>query len=166
MAEVTRLVIYDSVLFNRVGRPGLIAAWAERVSVRLGMNARIEAPIGTRANKSRRNAEFPVGSLAASISEDVDRIGPKHLQIVVSVNVPYATYVLGGTPPVIYARNSYFTLKDGTPAMYVPPNPGYGTRTRHAVVSGQAPNNFLARAAERTARTHRSLQGFVPGGFG
>ena len=151
-AYLTKLVIYDSVLFNRTGQ---VRRWADGVERRFTMNAIEEAPSSLetgRLNKSRANAAFPPGSMKLLIRGDVDRIAPKHLQTTVSVDVPYAMYVIRGTG-AIFPRGEY---------LYVPSNPGFGTGTRQKWVRGQEPNNFLARAMDETARRHPSLRGFSP----
>lgn len=150
-AYLVDLVIYDSVLFNRTGQ---VRRWADRVEKKFTYNAWAEAPDGFetgRENKSRQNAMFPAGSLKESIEGEVTRVAPKHLVTTISVNVPYALYVLKGTGDIFPVTAEY---------LYLPPNPGHGTRTRHQWVSGQEANNFLSRAATQTARTHPSLRGF------
>ena len=161
-AEITNIVVYDSVLF---GRTGDVGRWARRVENRFTLHAWEEAPDGWDSgyiNKSRRNAMFPAGSLKESVMGDVRRVGVRHFVTTISVNVPYAMFVIGGTNDIFPTENSRARFKDGSPALYLPPNNGH-TRTRHRWVSGQESNNFLQKAGARTARTHRSLQGFVFG---
>lgn len=147
MARITRMVIYDSVLFNRTGH---VRRWADGVERKFTLNAIAAAPFNKRINKSHRDRR-PPGALKASIHGDVDRIGPVHLQIVCSADVPYATFVLRGTRPIITPRNG--------PFLRLPVNPGF-TRTQHKSVRGQHAQNFFAEAALATERTHRSLRGF------
>lgn len=142
------LVLYDSILFD-IGHN--VRRWADRVETRFTANAIAEAPVNKRVNKSPWYAEFPVGSLKASIHGGVDRIGPKHLQIVIYVDVPYAKYVIEGTQGPIEPTTSKF--------MHLPPNIAYGTRKRHKQVSGQDANDFLHRAHEATAAFHPALRG-------
>lgn len=152
-AGISKLVLYDSVLFQRTGSPSSIWTWAERLEARFTMYAREEAPLNKREAKStwRGLGAYPVGSLKFSLRGDVDEIGPKQLRTTISANVPYALYVLRGTGPFIWPDSGdYMTL---------PPNLGYHNR-RAAVVSGQSANNFLARAARRTAARHPSIRGF------
>lgn len=168
MAAITRLVVYDSVLFNRTGH---VRRWADGVERRFTANAIEEAPLNKRTNKSHWDTAYPVGSLKASIRGEVNRIGPVHLETIISVNVPYATYVLEGTGPVIYPVVSEYLL--------LPWNPGFTPR-RHGksfegqeegkpsklpMVKGQAANNFLARAQEATAHRHPSLRGLTQHAF-
>lgn len=151
---ITDLVIYDSVLFE-VGHH--VRRWADSVERNYVRFAVTEAPVNKRPNKSHLT-ELPVGALKASITGDVDRIGPKHIQVIVSVNVPYARYVLEGTMGPI-TPNSAKKLR-------LPWNPGFspagrtpGSESRFTWVPGQAPNNFLRRAHTSTARKHPSLRG-------
>lgn len=146
-AYITGLVIYDSRLFQRNSHVG---RWATSVSRNFTINAVARAPVNRRQRKSNWYPNYPVGSLKAGISGDADRIGPKHWQIVVNVDVPYAGYVLGGTGPITPTSQPYMTI---------PLNPGFGRRRRHNVVRGQRKNNFLAGAARATARRHSSLRG-------
>lgn len=146
MANV-RVVVYSSVLFNRGGD---IRRWADRVEQQFTANAKAIAPVNKRANKG--GSPFPVGALKASITGNVARVGPHALNTEISVNVPYATYVLFGTSSPI---TSPFGHK-----MAVPDNPqGHGHKWS---VSGQRAQPFLMEAAFMTARTHSSLRGFTP----
>lgn len=150
-AEIVGLVIYDSVLFNRESHVG---RWAHSINRNFTFNAIRQAPVNKRSRKSFLDSRYPPGSLKASISGSADRIGPKHWQIALDIGVPYAGYVLGGTTgPITPQSANYMTL---------PRNPGFGTRRRAYVVSGQNENNFLARAAIPTARQHPSVRG-LPG---
>lgn len=146
MPVIESLVVYDSVLFER---GHMIRRWAEGVERAFTMHAIAEAPVNKRAQKSRKSP-YPVGALKASIHGDVDKVGPKILQTTISADVPYASYVVNGTEDGIRPKSK--------PYMTLPKN-GF-RRQRHKVVSGQAPNNFLMRAASATARTHPSLRGF------
>lgn len=147
MGELVGLVVYDSVLFNRTGQ---VRRWADSVERRFTLNAIQEAPFNKRPNKGP--TALPPGSLKASIHGSVTRVGPRHLQTDISADVPYALYVIEGTTGPITATSA--------PYMKLPSNPGYGTRTRLNVVSGQRANNFLGRAAAATALRHPSLRGF------
>lgn len=146
MAQITGLVIYDSVLFQR-GR--MINRWASTLARNFERNAQAAAPYNKRAHKS--SGEPPPGSLGRSIRGDADKVGPKIWQVIVSVNVHYAMYVIGGTGPLI-------TSPSGGD-MVLPLNPGRGGRRRHAVVRGQAPNNFMVTAHRMTALQHSSIRG-------
>jgi hypothetical protein len=145
--SITGLVLYDSKLFNRNSHVG---RWAHSVSRNLNTNTFVRAPVNKRANKSHLDSAYPPGSLKANIETFADRIGPKHWQIGLNINVPYADYVIRGTQgPIVANTADYMTL---------PRNLGYRKR-RHFTVAGQRPNNFLAEAAAATARQHPSLRG-------
>lgn len=146
-ASITGLVLYDSKLFNRTSNVG---RWAASVATNFEAFATAAAPINKRPAKSHLDAGYPPGSLKASIRVVDERIGPKHIQVVLSMGVPYAQYVVGGTHGPITATSSE--------AMWLPRNPGFRKR-RHFTVSGQRPNNFLAEAAAATAGRHPSLRG-------
>jgi hypothetical protein len=147
-----RMVIYDSVLFNRTGQ---VRRWAEAVERRFTMNARDAAPLNKRAVKTL--GAPPVGTLKAGISGNVTRIGPRHLQTDIVSSAPYSLYVIRGTGTITSGSPD---IEDWRSWMYVPPNPGFGGVTRQQTVSGQAPNNFLGTAARLTAARHPSLRGF------
>jgi hypothetical protein len=150
-AYITGLVIYDSRLFDRNSH---VSRWAHSVSSKFTGHAIAKAPVNKRQNKSPWYSAYPVGALKASISGDAYRVGPKHWQITLDVNVPYAGWVLGGTTgPITPTASKY---------MQIPYNSGFGRRQRHYVVSGQKANNFLAEAAAATARSHPSVRG-LPG---
>lgn len=176
----TRIVVTDTKLFNRTGDFG---RWAANVERAFTTNAIIEAPTGrdsNRIHKSRANALFPVGSLKASIRGDVDRVAVRHFQTTISVNVPYAIYVLKGTNR-IYSKSARIPAgtrdADGRPlggqftplgyegafsgGMYLPGNPGWGAARVRRSVAGQSANPFLDRAYAKTARTHSSLRGNI-----
>lgn len=167
--QTTRMVVTDTKLFN-VG--GDVRRWAERVETRFTANAIFEAPYGGdsgRFNKSRANAAYPVGSLKGSISGYVSRVGPRHLQTIISVDVPYAIYVLKGTGR-IYSKSArepgsqrFSPIGPGQGGLYIPANPAGGWPTSHLrqSVKGQTANPFLDRAFAKTARTHSSLRGFT-----
>lgn len=142
-AHLVGLTVYSSVLFNP---GGTVRRWADRVERRFTENAIALAPINKRANKGF--SAFPVGSLKASIHGDVVRIAPKMLETTISVDVPYALYVLKGTS-TIHAGGAGF--------LFVPKNPGFGVQTRHAFVSGQRANDFLGLAHLLTSMSHPSI---------
>lgn len=167
--ELTALVIYDSVLFNRGGQ---IRRWADRVERRFTTNAQQEAPIRS-------------GELRAGIFGTVNRIGPKHLDTRIYSTAPHTMYVLKGTTGPIMSRRMWgFRSRTGLdlprggrtagglPEMGFLRREGYllrvragnGYPQRFAIsVSGQEANNFFGRAATATARRHPSLRGFNPG---
>lgn len=163
------LVVYDSVLFD-IGHN--VRRWADAVERRFTANAIAFAPINKRVNKSDWYKEFPVGSLKASISGSVTRVGPKHLQTDISVAVPYAIYVIEGTdfivptssPRLKLPFNTGFTVLSARQAFDAAnDNPAehsdFGKPTYHRVVRGQSANNFLTLAADVTALRHPSLRG-------
>lgn len=164
-ASITNIVVTDSKLFNRTGAVGRWAAGVERAFTRHAIS---EAPSGIesgRPNKSRANMAYPAGSMKLSISGEVQRVGPRHIQTTVSVNVPYALYVLRGTG-VIFSKSA--RVPAGQPGagqfqtgrgLYLPAQPFAKSLMRQRV-RGQRANNFLARAFDRTAITHSSLRGY------
>lgn len=142
-ARLVGLTVYSSVLFNP---GGTIRRWADRVERRFTENATALAPINKRFNKGF--SPYPPGSLKASISGSVERIAPKALETIISVDVPYALYVLKGTSTITAGEGGY---------LFVPKNPGFGMHTRHQFVSGQRANDFLGLAHLLTARSHPSI---------
>lgn len=154
-AEITSMVVYDSKLFER---GHMIRRWAEGVERSFTRFAIEEAPINKRANKGP--GALPVGSLKAGIHGGVERIGPAFLQTIISSSAPYSLYVLRGTKGPITSRGAPGFLR-------LPRNPAFGgRRTRFYAVSGQSANDFLGRAAVRTAARHPSLRGFESQVFG
>lgn len=159
-------VITDTKLFNRTGDVG---RWAERVNTAYVSHAIRNAPVDKRHTKSRANSQYPVGALRASISGEVARVGPRHLQTLIYVDVPYALYVIKGTSTIFYkgARapagspggiGGQFVPLEGR-GMYIPAN--FGLKARYAQrVSGQHANPFLELAFAATARSHSSLRGY------
>jgi hypothetical protein len=159
-------VVTDTKLFNRTGDVG---RWAEAVNVAYVSHARRHAPVDKRQNKSRANSMYPVGALAASIFGEVTRVGPRHLQTLIYVDVPYALYVIKGTS-TIFAKaarapagspggiGGQFVPLEGR-GMYIPAN--FGLKSRYAQrVRGQRANPFLDLAFDATARRHSSLRGY------
>lgn len=154
---MTTVVVYDSILFG-VGHN--VRRWAEALDRRYTQNAIAFAPVNKRANKSNWYPEYPPGSLKANIKGSVDRIAPKHLQMVIHVDVPYAIYVIEGTDEI---------FPDSAPMLRLPFNAGFtkfkehhaawGRPTYHKFVKGQKKNNFLLRAHEATALRHPSIRG-------
>lgn len=160
---ISKVVVTDSVLY---GRTGDVRKWADEIEVTYRGIATKEAPHGADTGRINKTGYYPVGAMRASIVGEVNRIGPRHLQTTISVEVPYALAVLRGTN-TIYARTAGGRFRGGAPTgersgrgMYIPANPGYGGRRWAQKVSGQASNNFLERAFEATARRHSSLRGY------
>lgn len=167
-AEIVAVVVTDTKLFNRTGAVGV---WSEKIKVAFEAHAVEEAPTGAdtgRINKSRANAAWPVGSLKANISGDVDRVGPRQIVTTISSRAPYSLYVIKGTGPIFSksaripagepGAGQFAELGEGR-GMYIPGNPGWGGSKIRQHVRGQKANNFLARAFDATARTHSSLRG-------
>jgi hypothetical protein len=145
-AHLTGLVLYDSRLFNRTSNVG---RWAASVARNFEFAAIRHAPVNKRPNTSSGR---PPGFLKSGLHVSDERIGPKHIQVVLRSLAPYTAAVAGGTVGPITATTH--------PYMILPRNPGPGRRKRrHYTVSGQRPNNFLAKAAADTARRHPSLRG-------
>lgn len=171
--DITTIVITDTKLFNRTGQVGL---WAARVEAKFTANAKTEAPHGgekgrwNKSNWSKANLGVgPAGSLRRSISGEVVRIGPRHLQTTVSVDVPYALAVIRGTGTIFSKGARVPRGEEGAGqfreigfgrGMYLPANPGWGKARFRQRVRGQSANNFLGRAFDRTAITHPSLRGY------
>jgi hypothetical protein len=155
MGVLVGLVVYDSVLFNTGHN---VRRWANAVERRYTANAILFAPVNKRINKSDWYPDHPVGSLKANISGSVTRVGPKFLQTDITVDVPYAIFVIQGTGDIFPQSGKYLRL---------PFNPGFstrtgadawsGTRSLHTSVSGQAPNDFLSEAHDATAMRHPSI---------
>lgn len=176
-AGFTSLVIYDSRLFN----PGsLVSRWAGRVKRRFEEHAIQEAPMRS-------------GELKAGIHGESFRAGTKHWEVHIHSDAPHTLYVLEGTTGPIMSnrlwamrttkphipfgipRGGRIMRPDGTMRgvdMRWLHSHGYAMRLRPGggfpggfalTVSGQDANNFMARAAARTAVTNRSLRGFTPG---
>lgn len=167
--RIEAIVVTDTKLFNRTGN---IGRWAESVNTSFVLHAREMAPsslLSGRPNKSRANAAFPSGSMKLRISGGVNRVGPRQLETVIYVDVPYAMYVIKGTPALIFSKSArgaagsgvggqFLPLEEGV-GMYLPGQPAWKSRFRQRV-RGQRANNFLDQAFNATARTHSSLRGF------
>lgn len=145
MASLTNIVVYSSVLFRH---GGTVRRWADSLEREFTRYAIALAPVNKRLNK---NHGAP-GDLKASIRGNVADAGPNQLVTTISVNVPYATYVLHGTTGPIHGNHGQMALPD---------NSFWGTGHRWEV-SGQRANNFMLFAAVRTGRTHSSVRGFFP----
>jgi hypothetical protein len=159
-------VVTDTKLY---GRTGDVGRWAASVERQFTRHAIAKAPHGAasgRDRKSRANAAYPPGSMKANIFGQVSRVGPRQLQTLIYVDVPYALYVIKGTPPVIWSKSArtaggQFAELGGEEAtgMYLPANSA-GPQMFRQRVRGQRPNNFLGEAFDATARTHSSLRGY------
>lgn len=175
-AELSSLVIYDSVLFQYGGQ---VHRWANRLERRFVMNSKEEAP--------KRS-----GELAAKISGESLKYGPKHWAVHIHSDAEHSLYVLQGTTGPIMSNRMWGFRNNpryshlvyprggaiGSPtkprgvnmtwmhehgyAMKLRPGNGFGTKLA-LTVEGQEANNFFARAAASTAVRHPSLRGFSPG---
>ena len=158
--DVTNVVVYDTRLFD-INRN--VDRWAKSVRRNYVTFARAEAPINKRQNKSHSSG-LAVGALKASIKGDVDRIGPVHTQITVTVGVPYALHVIYGTGTIFpkHAKRLRLPFNAG----FSPKSASFGHESRFTFVSGQRGNNFLARAHNLTAKRHSSIGKFPGREFG
>jgi hypothetical protein len=142
---VDALVLYSSVLFDRVGPPSSVRPWADRVEARFTRYAQEFAPVRS-------------GELRAGISGTVTRTGSHELTTIIRSAAPHSLYVLKGTTGPIFSSRPNGKLR--LPA-------GHGHPARLVKwVSGQRPQNFFLAAAQATAIRHPSLQGFRPASEG
>ena len=151
-AYVRNVVVYDSIMYARGHN---IRRWAEALDRRFTANARRFAPVNKRTKDPRR---APPGALKRSISGDVARRGPRHLQMRISIKVHYARWVIQGTGPYIDAGGKPMKIWNAHPHKGRPSevNQRYFYRQ---MVRGQKPNNFLDLAHAATAARHPSLRG-------
>lgn len=179
--ELTKTVVFDERMYS--GR-GVVNVWLRRLTAAFVVHAKTAAPVNKRPN----TGHGAPGALMRSIEGDVSRIGVRQLTGNVSVNVPYALFVLRGTRGTIYSRKGFrfatgadrrltgpfkiIERKTKGPMergkkgyfMRLPINPGLGrSKIYHFRVRGQEANNFLIDAFNATARTHRSLHPMVTG---
>jgi hypothetical protein len=144
------IVIYDSRIFE----PGShVSRWANSVERGFVRHARQEAPVDT-------------GELAAGIHGESFRSGPKHWEVHIHSEAEHTMYVLRGTyGPIRSNRAPYYNSKLKA---WINPRMGLRHGSDGPVfkwaeeVRGQRANDFMGRAAERTAVTHSSLRGFHP----
>jgi len=177
MAELTSLVIYDSVLFE-VGHH--VSRWANSVERGFVMHAVNEAPMRS-------------GELRSGIHGESFRSGVKHWEVHIHSDAEHSLYVLRGTTgPIMSNRMWNFRerfpyvpgglprvgrvpiIRNGATVGFKPDLKalhahGYALRVREGngfeerfalSVSGQMANDFMGRAAQATARRHSSLRGF------
>lgn len=97
---LVKVVVFDQSLY--IGT-GLVNKWMVGVTESFGINARLEAPVNKRAN----TGHGAPGLLRSSISTSVNRVGPRQITGDVSVNVPYALYVLRGTTGPIFSTKGF-----------------------------------------------------------
>lgn len=174
-ARLVASIVHDQALYSPAGD---VTRWVHRVNRALGNNVRREAPRGRdsgRVNKTSHWAGYPEGSLKRSISNRVDHVSLRLYVTNLSVNVPYAMYVIKGTGP-IRARMARIPagtysasgqplggrFAPGARGMVLPPNVVNGRSYRGGIrvqqVSGQAPNNFIRRGWNITALAHPALR--------
>lgn len=170
----TVVVIYDQVLYNPGGH---VSRWAHAAARSFVRYAKAEAPART-------------GELREGILSDVDRVGPRRMIATIESTAPHTGYVIFGTTGPIMSRRMWgFRQRTGlrfprggvsgplaeygigepnltflhSKGYALRVRPGKGFPQRYAVsVSGQEPNNFMARAAARTAVRNSSLRGWAP----
>lgn len=148
---ISSIVIYDSRIFA----PGdHVDRWAGSVERGFVARAKEQAPMRS-------------GELVGGIHGESFRAGTKHWEVHIHSEAPHTMYVIRGTyGPIRSTRASYkdskgrtimpkMELRDGVGEFFEPP-------FYRLTVAGQRSNNFLARAAEATARRHSSLRGFYP----
>jgi hypothetical protein len=179
---LTKTVVFDERMYS--GR-GVVDVWLRRLTAAFVLHAKEHAPVNKRSNTGHGSP----GALMRSIEGDVSRIGARQMTGNVSVNVPYALFVLRGTRSMIYSHKGFRfahgldkrltgpfktveTKKWGEMRrgkkgyfMRLPLNPMFrgGNSAYKFQVHGQPANNFLVEGFNATARTHRSLHAFVPG---
>lgn len=96
VAYLDRVVIFDEHLYRPTGMVGF---WMNKVTTRFVAEAITAAPKDT-------------GYLAAGISGDVNQIGPKQVQGVISSDAPYTMFVIRGTGfPVKGHEGRIYTTK-------------------------------------------------------
>lgn len=162
--------IHDEVLFAPGGD---IYEWTHDVASELQGAARRGAPP---LRSHSRWGHRGTGRLAAGITGRATTGITKTVDIVLNSSAPYTMYVHGGTRGPIYSNLGWLNritvdslvehgdTKFKPPAsmtglfMSLPPSAGAGGSHRfHMVVSGQAPNPFLARAFNQIAREHPAI---------
>lgn len=150
-ASVGPVVMFDQRLWGPSEQGG---RWAMRLARNLSRNVKAAAPVNKRPQKTAMPALYggPPGHLKRSIEFSHTRLY-RGATISVSVDAPYAMYVLKGTDR-IYAKNPK--------GMLLPIN-GFW-RLRHHTVSGQAANNFFERGVNATIPLHPSLSGYNQSG--
>lgn len=165
MATVIRyqlrgVVVDDAALFGPVG---LVTRWVNQVKRDVVISTKAIAPSGIksgRIEKTRRNARYPAGSLAASIKGNSNRGLTSSIQtITVSANTPYALFVIKGTKGPIFSRRDLlgrFAVKENRRGLYLPAGAGFAAGPKKKV-SGQKANNFLAAGISEASVKHPAL---------
>lgn len=124
MAQV-RVVIHDRTIYRRINA-GMALGHVRDIA-------------DTTVDLGRTMAPKRTGNLARSVGRSQGGASPTGASVKVTATRYYAKWVLLGTRPVIVSR------RGPDKWLVLPPGAGYaGFRTHF--VSGQQPNNFLARA--------------------
>lgn len=131
MAELVRVVIFDSQLTAMNMPGGEVWRWNRQRSVRIG-------------NLARRKAPRRTGALAASVESSWEGSTPTEVVHQVSADAGYAAAVHEGTFP--YGPGEPVASRHAGP-MHLPPYGRYGYKTAH-MVDGQHPQPFLTAALE------------------
>lgn len=165
---LTRIVIFDQGMYHG---NGLVRKWMDQVTLSFEGHAKIKAPVHT-------------GQLKAGIHASVAQVGPRQIEGIIESSAPHTMYVLRGTTGPIMANRAWNTIgatglsfnqiaytnkrgKDGT-VTAIPRRgmflkfEGYDGRSHFAgSVSGQDANNFLLKAWNATARSHRAIRRYT-----
>lgn len=140
--EPVAVVVYDSRLYMRTGK---IGRWSESLKRRFVGHAIREAP--------ERGGALKRGIWGQMHPEPAQ----KRTEVTIHSDAKHTMYVLKGTTGPIVS-DGYMAGDPGS-KLKVRAWGGYKQRAMTSV-SGQSANNFMARAAARTAVTNRSLRGF------
>lgn len=158
--ELSGVIVDDSALF---GPTGQVTRWVNEVKREVLASTKAVAPSGLksgRIDKTRRNARYPAGSLAASIKANSARGLSSSIQtITVSANTPYALFVIKGTKSPIFSRRDRlgrFATSEDQRGLYLPAGAGFAEGPKK-FVSGQKANNFLAAGIDAASVKHPAL---------
>lgn len=152
------LVLYDSILFQR---GHMVHRWAESLQRNYARNAKTTAPVGTRINKSDWYPDYGYpGALADSISGEAEKVGPKHWQVLINIEAPYAMYVIRGTDEIFPTSSKRLRLPYNAGHTNERRGSDLGRHSLHPSVSGQdAQSEWLVTAHDMTAVRHPSIRG-------
>lgn len=175
---ITSMLIDSTVLFAPGGD---VHQWTKHITRYVAQACKAYGPP---AHSMRRATTRYVstGKLARSIQHDADTIGPRQVDGIVWVDVPYAQYVLGGTAyqgyRYIYSRAGYpnkalidaTITRRGVRAVGAPKSvTGLNRRWvmrfrtddgRYFRVHGQKRNPFMTNGYNAVAKVHRALGEF------
>lgn len=176
---VTKVVLYPERLFN----PGHdVHRWATSLTAETKAAVKMMAP--PRRSRSRYGRRRGTGALQRSIRGVTSRKGGTRLESTISVNVSYASLVLGGTAAqgrrYIYSNKGWLykpmvdaqarlSAKGGRVSedfvemglyMRLPLANVGGSRVYHLRVHGQRANNFLFDGYNIIAAKHPALKPF------